>query len=97
MVCEGTLALHYPEIRQQADLKIYLDVPADICLVRRLVRDQRERGRTVEQITSQYLSTVQPMFEQFVEPSRIFADLVVHHPRELVKKLTKLLSILSPL
>ncbi len=93
LVCEGTLTLHYPALRELADLKIFMDVPTDICLVRRIIRDQRDRGRTVAQITSQYLASVQPMFQQYVAPSKEFADIIVHNPRDLVKKLTKLLNI----
>ena len=59
------------------DIKIFVDADADIRFIRRLQRDIYERGRTIESVISQYLSTVKPMHEQFVEPTKKYADIIV--------------------
>lgn len=82
LVLEGLLILHRRRIRNLLNLKIFVDVPPDVCLVRRLRRDARLRGRTLESILSQYEETVRPMFHRFVKPSKDFADLVVPHGGE---------------
>lgn len=58
-------------------IKIYVETPADIRFIRRLTRDVEERGRTVHSVIHQYLNTVRPMHEQFVEPSKYFADIII--------------------
>ncbi len=70
LLLEGILLLAIPAIREQVDLCIYIDTPADLRLVRRLIRDINERGRSPQSVVEQYLTTVRPMHEQFVEPSR---------------------------
>lgn len=77
LIVEGILILHDPEIRSHLDLAIFVDVPLDICLIRRLERDTRERGRSIDSVLNQYLTTVRPMFHQFIRPSRAFADIIV--------------------
>ena len=77
VVVEGILVLWEPTLRERFDLKIYVDTPADLRLIRRLQRDVSERGRTPESIVDQYLSTVRPSHEQFVEPSKRYADVIV--------------------
>ncbi|NGX26465.1 MAG: Uridine kinase [Chlamydiae bacterium] len=77
VICEGMLLLAVPEIRNLFDLKLYIDTDEDIRLIRRILRDQTERGRTVPNILSQYMSTVRPMYKEFVEPSKQFADLII--------------------
>ena len=77
IVVEGILALHYPQLRKLFTIKIFVDTPADIRFIRRLTRDIHERGRTLESVNKQYLSTVRPMHEQFVEPSKYYADLII--------------------
>ncbi|HKJ68007.1 MAG TPA: uridine kinase [bacterium] len=74
---EGILALSDPELRDEMDLRIFVDVPADIRFIRRLQRDIRDRGRTVDSVVQQYQSTVRPMHEQYVEPTKVAADLIV--------------------
>ena len=59
------------------DIKIFVDTDADIRFIRRLVRDVRDRGRTIDSVIEQYKATVKPMHEQFVEPSKKFADIIV--------------------
>ncbi|HID11990.1 MAG TPA: uridine kinase [Candidatus Latescibacteria bacterium] len=77
VLLEGILVLAIPEVRETLDLKVFVDAPPDIRFIRRLQRDIRERGRTVDSVIRQYLATVRPMHEQFVEPSKQYADLVV--------------------
>ena len=77
IVVEGILVLHYTQLRNLFSLKVFVDTPADIRYIRRLTRDIKERGRTMESVVNQYLKTVRPMHEQFVEPSKYFADIIV--------------------
>ena len=77
IVVEGILVLAEPELREQFDLRIYIDTDADMRLIRRLQRDIVERRRTVEAVLSQYEETVRPMHLQFVEPSKRYADIIV--------------------
>ena len=77
IVVEGILVLHYTQLRNLFSLKVFVDTPADIRYIRRLTRDIKERGRTMESVVNQYLTTVRPMHEQFVEPSKYFADIIV--------------------
>lgn len=77
LLVDGLLLFAIPEIRHRLDLKIFVDTPADLRIVRRLVRDVNERGRTVESVTDQYQRTVRPMHDQYVEPSRKHADVVI--------------------
>lgn len=74
---EGIYALWEPRLRDLLDLKVYLNVDADIRLIRRLHRDVRERGRTLDSIVSQYYDTVRPMHHEHLEPTRQFANLIV--------------------
>ena len=59
------------------DIKIFVETDADVRILRRALRDVRDRGRTLERVITQYLTTVKPMHEQFVEPSRKYADIIV--------------------
>ena len=77
VVVEGILVLWNTELRNQFDLKVFVDTPADLRFIRRLERDVVERGRTQESIISQYLATVRPSHEDFIEPSRAHADVII--------------------
>ena len=77
VVVEGILIFAEPELRERLDIKIFVDTDADVRILRRIVRDVRDRGRDLESIVTQYLTTVKPMHEQFVEPTRKFADIIV--------------------
>lgn len=79
IVVEGILIFAEEALRREMDVKIFVDAPADVRILRRLVRDTAERGRTVESIVSQYLNTVRPMHELHVEPSKQYADMIVLH------------------
>lgn len=77
IILEGILLLTDPDVRDQIDVGIFIDTPLDICFMRRLVRDMEERGRTMESVLAQYTKTVRPMFLQFIEPSKQYADIIV--------------------
>ena len=77
IVVEGILTLHYTQLRDLFAINIFVDTPADIRFIRRLTRDIHERGRTADSVNKQYLATVRPMHDQFVEPSKYFADLII--------------------
>jgi len=77
ILVEGILLLSNPQLRNCFDIKVYMDTPLDICLIRRIERDTKERDRSLESITNQYLTTVRPMYYQFIEPSKAWADLVI--------------------
>lgn len=77
ILIEGILTLSDPSLRKLFDIKIFVDIDADIRFIRRLQRDLVERGRTVESVIDQYLTTVRPMHLQFVEPSRRYADVII--------------------
>ena len=77
VVVDGILLLADPRIRELFDVKVFVDTDADIRLIRRLRRDLVERGRPLEEIIDQYLTTVQPMHLEFVEPSKRYADVIV--------------------
>ena len=77
IIVEGILIFQSRELCQQMDIKIYVDTDADVRILRRALRDIRDRGRTLESVITQYLTTVKPMHEQYVEPSRKYADIIV--------------------
>jgi len=77
VVVEGILVLWEPVLRERFDLKIFLDTDADLRLIRRLRRDVEERGRSTESVIEQYLATVRPAHEQFIEPSKRYADVII--------------------
>lgn len=77
LLVEGILLLAIPEIRDRLGLKVFIDTPPDLRLLRRTLRDIQERGRSIASVAEQYQLTVRPMHEQFVEPSRQFADVLI--------------------
>ena len=77
VIVEGILIFQSRELCQQMDIKIYVDTDADVRILRRIVRDVRDRGRSLDSVVNQYLSTVKPMHEQFVEPSKRNADIII--------------------
>ena len=77
IVVEGTHLLCTPALAALFDIKVFVDTPADIRFIRRLLRDQTERGRTAESVIQQYLGTVRPGHERLTEPSRVHADFIV--------------------
>lgn len=77
ILLDGILIFENKELRDMMDIKIFVDTDADIRFIRRLVRDVRDRGRTIDSFIEQYKTTVKPMHEQFVEPSKKYADIIV--------------------
>ncbi len=77
IVIEGILIFSDPMLRELMDIRIYMDTPLDVCLLRRLKRDITERKRTLDSVITQYQQTVRPMYLQFVEPSKRHADIIV--------------------
>lgn len=77
LIVEGILIFENEELRDLCDIKVYVDTDADVRILRRILRDVNERGRTLESVVTQYLTTVKLMHEQFVEPSKKFADVII--------------------
>ena len=77
IILEGILILSEPQIRDMLDIKIFVDTDADVRIVRRLQRDIKERGRTMDSVINQYLNIVRPMHLQFVEPTKRYADIII--------------------
>lgn len=78
ILVDGILLFAIEELREMFDIKVYIDAEADIRLARRLQRDIFERGRSTESVLEQYFKTVRPMHERFVEPSKNYADIIIH-------------------
>lgn len=76
-VLEGILLFVDPHLRELMHTRIFMDTPMDICFIRRLRRDMLERGRSLDSIIDQYKATVRPMYFQFIEPSKRYADIIV--------------------
>lgn len=81
ILAEGVLLLAAPQLRRAFDLRVFVDAPPDIRALRRVQRDTVERGRTLESVCRQYVETVRPMHERFVEPAKRTADLVLRWPQ----------------
>lgn len=77
ILVEGILLLTNPQLRNCFDIKVYMDTPLDICLIRRIERDTKDRERNLESITNQYLTSVRPMYYQFIAPSKAWADIAI--------------------
>lgn len=77
LIIEGILIFENKALRELMDIKIFVDTDADLRFIRRLQRDIRERGRTVDSVIAQYLATVRPMHMEFIEPSKRYADVVI--------------------
>ena len=77
ILVEGILIFADPALREQMDIRIFVDTDADVRILRRILRDVKKRGRSLDSVVEQYLTTVKPMHEQFVEPSKRFADIIV--------------------
>lgn len=77
IIVEGILVLEERKIRDLLNIKIYVDTDADVRIIRRITRDIKERGRTLDSVINQYLNVVRPMHMQFIEPSKRYADIIV--------------------
>ncbi len=88
IILEGIMIFVIPELRELIDIKLYVDTDADVRVLRRIVRDINERGRDLEGIIEQYLNQVKPMHEEFIEPSKRWADLIIPegaHNKEAIR------------
>ena len=95
IIVEGILVLTIPELRKLFDIKVFVDADADDRLIRVIRRDIRERGRNVETVIKRYLETVKLMHEQFIEPSKRYADLIVPEGGNNVVAINILVSIIE--
>ena len=77
IIVEGILALMNPDLRELSALKIFVDTDDDLRLIRRILRDVKERGRSIDSIVSQYLNSVKPMYHKYVKPTIRFADIII--------------------
>ena len=77
IILEGILIFSKAQLRELMDYRVFIDTPPDICFIRRLKRDIEERGRTVDSVIKQYTETVRPMYLQFIEPSKQYADILI--------------------
>lgn len=77
IIIEGLFVLEHKELRDRLDIKLFVDTPADERFIRRLHRDINKRGRSMESVVEQYLTTVKPMHDEFVEPSKRYAHLII--------------------
>ncbi len=77
LIIDGIMVLAEPKLRELMDIRIFVDTDADIRILRRIRRDVNERGRSLDSIIDQYLSTVKPMHEMYVEPSKKYADVII--------------------
>lgn len=95
IIMEGILILENRELRDLMDIKIYVDTDADERLMRRIKRDMIERGRSIESIIEQYSNTVKPMHEEFVEPSKKYADIIIPRGGENIPGMDMLITYLN--
>jgi uridine kinase len=77
IILEGILVLEDPRLRDLMDIKLFVDTDSDIRIIRRIMRDINERGRSIESVVEQYLSVVRPMHNQFIEPTKRYADIII--------------------
>ncbi|EGL83500.1 Uridine kinase [Caldalkalibacillus thermarum TA2.A1] len=77
IILEGILVLEDERLRERMDIKVFVDTDVDVRIIRRLLRDIKERGRTIESVVEQYLQVVKPMHNQFVEPTKKYADIII--------------------
>ena len=77
IILEGILILEDERLRNLMDMKLFVDTDADIRIIRRMLRDIKERGRTIESVIDQYVSVVRPMHNQFIEPTKRYADIII--------------------
>ena len=95
VVIEGIMALVNKRIRDLSDLNVFIEAGREERLVRRIERDQKERGRSFESIVSQYFATVLPMYEEIIGPSQYYADILIHNDKKKNHCIEVLVSILK--
>ena len=99
IILEGILVLEDARLRDLMDIKLFVDTDADLRIIRRIMRDINERGRTIESVIEQYLSVVRPMHNQFIEPTKRYADIIIpeggHNEVAIDLMVTKIKTILE--
>lgn len=99
LVLEGLMTLENKELRDLLDIRVFVDAPADVRFIRRLLRDVNKRGRSMDHVVEQYLTTVRIMHDQFVEPSKRYADIIIpegaHNDVAIDLLTTKISSIIN--
>jgi uridine kinase len=99
IILEGILVLEDERLRNLMDIKLYVDTDADLRIIRRLTRDIRDRGRTFDSVIDQYLNVVRPMHNQFIEPTKRYADIIIpeggHNHVAIDLMVTKIQTILE--
>ena len=81
LILEGILIMNYPKLRSLLDLKVFIDTNSDMRMERRVNRDISKRGRTPKEVMDRYINTLKPMHDQFIEPSKNFADIIIPNDR----------------
>lgn len=99
IILEGIMIFEDKTLRDMMDMKVFVDTDADVRILRRLVRDVKERGRDLDSVVNQYLTTVKPMHDQFVEPNKKYADVIVpeggHNQVALHKLIDRMRAIIA--
>lgn len=99
IILEGILILEDKRLRNLMDIKLFVDTDADLRIIRRILRDINDRGRTIESVIDQYMSVVRPMHNQFIEPTKRYADIIIpeggHNEVAIDLMVTKIKTILD--
>ncbi len=95
IIGDGIYAYYGKELRSLADLKVFVDAPMDICFIRRLLRDTKERDRSIESVINQYISTVKPMQDKYVAPMKLYADFIIKDGGFNIKSISELSEIIK--
>ena len=77
IIADGIMLFAFPEVTELLDMKIFVDTQADVRILRRMLRDVNERGRSMQSVVDQYLNTVKPMHDRYIEPYKAIADIIV--------------------
>lgn len=94
IIVEGILVFTHPELRELFDLKIFVQTDSDERLIRRITRDIKERGRDLDEVINRYRNTLKPMHEQFIEPSKVHADIIVPNMKKKNEAAVRVISTL---
>ena len=97
LILEGILIMNYPKLRSLLDLKVFIETNSDMRMERRVNRDITERGRTPKEVMDRYLNTLKPMHDQFIEPMKMHADVIVENKKNTSINLDKLISKIKSL
>ncbi|MEN3014717.1 MAG: uridine kinase [bacterium] len=93
IIVEGMFALYDDKIRKISNIKIFVEAPDDIRLIRRIYRDIKERGRTIDEVIDQYLNYVRPMYVEYVKPTKKYADIIIQNEKSFKAALDMLIAL----